>query len=103
MTQQKFTLKSMVNFGQLVAFAFAVLIALTGFGAWQGATNEKVQTVQIEQKKIKKIIETQTAILERQQAQNEYIIMSIKRHEDKFNTYDKDIKEFYKSYKLSLK
>lgn len=100
---EKFSLKSIVTFGQLIGFAAATLIALTGFGAWQGATNEKLETVQMEQKNLKKIIETQTAILERQQVQSEFILISLERHEDKFNAYDKDIKEFYKTYKLKSK
>jgi len=100
---QKFNFKNLVTLGQLIGFAAASLIALTGFGAWQGATNERLEKVANDYTDLREIVATQTKILEQISTQNKFIVGSIKRHESKLDEYNRDIKEFYKQYKLETK
>jgi len=100
---KKFSFKSFVTFGQLVGMGAAIVLAFSGFGAWQGAVNTKVETLKFEQDQIKSIMLKQVEILSKQQAQIDLMYEDSKDFKKRLNAYEQNINDFYQKYELKLK
>jgi len=69
--------KSIVNLGQLIGLASTMFLAILGLGAFQGATNEKLETIKKQADRLESIVQKQTEIIHKQQVSQEFILMMI--------------------------
>lgn len=90
------TFNRVVTFGQLIGMAAALLISFAGFGAWQGATNQKVQSLEESYKISIQIIQTQTKILSSVERSIQYQEEILRRHEKKLDEISKELNNIYK-------
>lgn len=69
--------KSIVNLGQLIGFASTMFLAILGLGAFQGATNEKLESIKKQADRLEAIVQKQTEIIHKQQVSQEFILLMI--------------------------
>lgn len=69
--------KSIVNLGQLIGFASTMFLAILGLGAFQGATNEKLESIKKQADRLEVIVQKQTEIIHKQQVSQEFILLMI--------------------------
>jgi len=77
--------KSAVNLGQLIGFAVSMVMAILGMGAYLGAINERVQTLQIRQAKIELILEKQVQLSLRQSESQKFMLEMIRELKNQKN------------------
>jgi len=77
--------KSAVNLGQLISFAVSMVMAILGMGAYLGAINERVQTLQVRQAKIELILEKQVQLSLRQSESQKFMLEMIRELKNQKN------------------